>query len=195
MTSPWSCQSVVCSGGRCLAQLRDPGISAPSQRGVRVGAPRATFQLTPLPSLEPEVLSSYPQGTLPALPLGDCETPGLFCNLTEPLLPYLRNGVKITVALVRVVVVRFTPCNSAWHPRPHPRLPLESWWRSKVPGKGEPGAAMPVSPAPHPSSWCWEEEARLPGPRFRNLLTGLSLATSPGTLAGPGASSRGNASG
>lgn len=54
---------------------------------------------------------------------------------------------------------------------------------------------MPVSPTPHPSPWCWEEEARLPAPRFRNLLTWLSLATSPGTLTGPGTSSRGNASG
>lgn len=58
MTSSQGCQPVVCSGGCCLAQLRDPGVSAHSQLGVRVGAPRATFQLTPLPGLEPEALSS-----------------------------------------------------------------------------------------------------------------------------------------
>lgn len=61
MTSSQGCQPVVCSGGCCLAQLRDPGVSAHSQLGVRVGAPRATFQLTPLPSLEPEALL-HPQG-------------------------------------------------------------------------------------------------------------------------------------
>lgn len=78
MTSPWGCQSVVCSGGRCLAQLRDPGISALSQHGVRVGAPRATSQLTPLPSMEPEVLS--PRGPCQLYPLATVRPQAYFAT-------------------------------------------------------------------------------------------------------------------
>lgn len=60
MISSRGCQPVVCTGGHCLAQLRDPDVSVLCQSWVRVGAP----QLTPPPSLEPEVLPCYPQGDL-----------------------------------------------------------------------------------------------------------------------------------
>lgn len=88
MTSSQGCQPVVCSGGCCLAQLRDPGVSAHGQLRVRVGAPRATFSFIPLPSLEPEALSVTPGGPCQVYPSMAVRL-GPSCNLPEPPPPYL----------------------------------------------------------------------------------------------------------
>lgn len=78
VTSSRGCQPVVCSGGRRLAQLRDPGVLAVSQLGAWVGAPCASFLLPQGPAWS---LRSSPPAP------GCCETPAHLS--AEPVLPCL----------------------------------------------------------------------------------------------------------